>query len=342
MHFSEINAIFAENFSKNMKIIGLGNALTDVLTKLENEKLLQRMSLPKGSMQLIDEDTLLVINKLLQNRETNFATGGSAANTIKALANLGHPCGFIGKVGDDLYGRFFETTLKKLGVDTKLTACTNPSGVAACFVTPDGERTFGTFLGAASTLKAEELTPKLFKGYTFLYIEGYLVQDHEMILKAIHLAKKGGLKIVLDLASYNVVEADHAFFEELLNAHVDILLANEEEAKAFTGKMPEEALGQLASLCEIAIVKVGKDGAYIQQSDLVIHSKASPTQAMDSTGAGDYFAAGFLLGYAQGLSLQKCGDLGNYMGGEVIQEMGTTLSALKWEKIRKRVKEIVE
>ena len=129
----------------------------------------------------------------------------------------------------------------------------------------DGERTFGTYLGAAASLRAEELTLDMFKGYAYLFIEGYLVQDHEMILHAIELAKEAGLQICLDMASYNIVANDLEFFTLLINKYVDIVFANEEEAKAFTGKEPEEALRVIAKKCSIAIVKVGASGSYIRK-----------------------------------------------------------------------------
>ena len=243
------------------KIIGLGNALVDVLATLDSDEILTEMELPKGSMTLIDEDKLLKINKYFSRMKTHQATGGSAGNAIRAMAQLGAGTGFIGKVNNDSYGRFFGESLLKHGTEANLLVSdTLPSGVASTFISPDGERTFGTYLGAASTLKAEELSLEMFKGYTYLFIEGYLVQEHDMILRAIELAKEAGLQVCLDMASYNIVAGDHEFFSLLVNKYVDIVFANEEEAKAFTGKEPEEALDIIAKMCSIAIVKVGARG----------------------------------------------------------------------------------
>ena len=178
---------------------------------------------------------------------------------------MGAGTGFIGKVGNDNYGEFFRENLQKNKIEDKLlTSDRLPSGVASTFISPDGERTFGTYLGAAAFLRAEELTLDMFKGYAYLFIEGYLVQDHEMILHAIEQAKEAGLQICLDMASYNIVANDLEFFSLLINKYVDIVFANEEEAKAFTGKEPEEALGVIAKKCSIAIVKVGASGSYIR------------------------------------------------------------------------------
>ena len=225
------------------KIIGMGNALVDVLATLNDDHILTEMELPKGSMTLIDETKLLIINECFSEMETELATGGSAGNAIRGMACLGAGTGFIGKVGNDAYGKFYRQSLLERGTEANLLVSSElPSGVASTFISPDGERTFGTYLGAAATLKAEDLSREMFKGYTYLFIEGYLVQDHDMILRAIELAKEAGLQICLDMASYNIVEQDHDFFSLLINKYVDIVFANEEEAKAFTGKEPEEAL----------------------------------------------------------------------------------------------------
>lgn len=325
------------------KIVGLGNALVDVLATLNDDALLNEMGLPKGSMQLIDEAKLQQINSKFSQMKTHLATGGSAGNAILGLACLGASTGFIGKVGNDHYGRFFKENLKKNRIEDKmLTSELLPSGVASTFITPDGERTFGTYLGAASTLKAEELTLDMFKGYAYLFIEGYLVQDHEMILHAIELAKEAGLQVCLDMASYNIVAADLEFFSLLINKYVDIVFANEEEAKAFTGKEPEEALELIGKQCSIAIVKVGSGGSYIRKGTEQIKVQALKVEkVVDTTGAGDYFAAGFLYGLTCGYSLEKCAKIGSILSGNVIQVVGTTISQENWDQIKLNINEIL-
>ena len=171
------------------KILGLGNALVDVLVTLEDDNVLKEMGLTKGAMTLIDEDKLLKINDFFSKKETHLATGGSAGNAINALASLGAATGLIGKIGNDRYGDFFREKFQKRGTETfLLTSDTLPSGVASTFISADGERTFATHLGAAAALKAEELTLDMFRGYAYLFVEGYLVQDHDVILHAIELA----------------------------------------------------------------------------------------------------------------------------------------------------------
>lgn len=324
------------------KIIGMGNALTDVLATLDNDNTLQEMGLPKGSMQLIDETKLQQINEKFASIKTHIATGGSAGNTIIALASLGAETGFIGKTGNDDFGFFFRETYEKKGIECKLLTCDLPSGVASTFISPDGERTFGTYLGAASTLKAEDLSLEMFKGYTYLYIEGYLVQDHAMILHAIELAKEAGLQICIDLASYNIIEEDHDFFAMLINKYVDIVFANEEEAKAFTGKEPEEALNDIAQMCSIAIVKCGSKGSILKKGTEKIHAEALPVQkVIDTTGAGDYFAAGFLYGLTCGYSMDKCAKIGSLLAGYIVQTIGASIPKEKWDEIKLNISTIL-
>lgn len=324
------------------KIIGLGNALVDVLVTLDSDDILKEMQLPKGSMTLIDEDKLLKINECFSRMKTHLATGGSAGNAIRAMACLGAGTGFIGKVNNDFYGNFFRSSLLERGIEARLLLSTTlPSGVASTFISPDGERTFGTYLGAAATLKAEDLSLEMFKGYAYLFVEGYLVQDHDMILRAIELAKEAGLQVCLDMASYNIVEEDSDFFSLLINKYVDILFANEEEAKTFTGKEPEEALDIIAKMCSIAIVKLGARGSIIRKGTEEVRVEAVPVgKVADTTGAGDYFAAGFLYGLTCGYSLEKCAKIGSLLSGDVIQVIGTELPEAQWEKIRKEISEL--
>lgn len=318
------------------KILGMGNALVDVLARIKNDTLLNEMELPKGSMQLIDEVKLIQIQEHFNEMKTQRATGGSAGNTILALSIMGASTGFIGKIGNDKYGDFFRKNLSKNNIDDKLQLNPHlPSGIASTFISTDGERTFGTYLGAASSLKAEDLSLDMFKGYTYFYIEGYLVQDHKLILRAIELAKEAGLQICLDMASYNIVTEELEFFELLIRKYVDILFANEEEAKAFTGKEPEEALEILSKMSSIAIVKVGAKGSLIRKGTENIQISAIPVKkVIDTTGAGDYFSAGFLYGLTSGYSLEKCAKIGSILSGNVIQVVGTHLTKPRWNEIK--------
>lgn len=325
------------------KIIGMCNALVDVLVRIDDDSLLEKLHLPKGSMQLIQEDTLSEIRKYTSGMKIHRSTGGSAGNTVCALAALGANPGFIGKVGQDETGAFFGDTLRQRGVNALLATCDLPSGIASTFISTDGERTFGTYLGAAATLRAEDLSRKMFAGYNYLYIEGYLLQDHDLMLRAVQLAKEEGLQVCLDMASYNVVEAERDFFDQLIVKYVDIVFANESEALAYTGKTPHEALEEIASKCSIAVVKTGKEGSLVKKGTEVIQLLSCPVDnVLDTTGAGDFYAAGFMYGLTCGYSLEKCVQISTILATAVIQEVGTTLPAKKWDEIKLNIESLLQ
>ncbi len=320
------------------KILGLGNPLVDMLTKLESDDLLKKFSLPKGSMQLVNPDISGKIAAELGNGNRFLVTGGSASNTINGLAKLGVAVGFAGKIGNDEIGAFFQADTEKNGVKSHLIQSDSPSGVCISLISPDGERTMATCLGAACEITANDLQKEIFSGYDYCHIEGYWVLNRDLILTAMQMAKKSGLKISMDLASYNVVSENLDFLKQLVCDYVDILFANEEEAKAFTGKEPREALDEIAGICEIAVVKIGAQGSYVKKGEET-HEIAAlhDVNCMDTTGAGDLYASGFLYGLTKGLPLQTCGKIGSLVSGNIIQVIGTKLDDEKWEEIKLRV-----
>ncbi len=321
-----------------MKIIGIGNALVDVLTQLEDDNLLNELELPRGSMQLVDAARAAQIQEKSKTLKKQMASGGSAANTIHGLAKLGMETAFIGNVGKDETGKFFEEDLKNSGIKPVLFYSDSPSGIANGMISPDGERTFGTFLGAALDLSASMLSNDHFEGYDILHVEGYLVQNHQLLETILKLAKEAGLKVSLDLASYNVVEDNLDFLQDMVRNYVDIVFANEEEAKAFTGKEPEEALNEIAAITDIAIVKVGSKGSMIKQGDTTIYISPIKAHSVDTTGAGDLYASGFLYGLANNLGFEKAGSLGSLLAGTVIEVVGAKFGEEKWEEMREKVK----
>ena len=318
------------------KVLGMGNALIDNLLLVENEDLLQEFSLPKGSMQLIDTARYCHIRRRTAQLAASRTTGGSACNTILAIAHLGGSPGLIGKVGRDELGETFAQACADSHVMPHLFHHdTLPTGVASTFITPDGQRTFATYLGAAATLKAAELNPQWFEGYDIFYIEGYLVQNHALIEEAVRHARQAGLTVCIDLASYNVVEAERDFFLQLLT-QTDIVFANEQEAEALTGSnRVGENLEYLAKLCRIAVLKVGKDGVWVRCGETQLHCPAREVeQVVDTTAAGDYFSAGFLHAYTLGASPEECAALGSLLAGHIVEVVGTALPEATWQSIR--------
>lgn len=316
-------------------VLGIGNALVDILTKIDNDNILNELNLPKGSMQLVDAATSAKVGKVVGQFENSMSPGGSAANTIHGLAKCGIPTGFIFSTGNDEIGRFFEDAMREVGVKPIVFKSDTPSGTARAIISPDGERTFATHLGAAVELPAELLKKELFEGWGYCYIEGYLFANQQLVRKAIELAKQAGCKIVIDLASYNVVEANRDFLLEIL-PQIDIVFANEEEAKSLTDSTPEESLEFIAKNCEIAVVKIGKRGSLIKRGNEKVQIGCNKVNVIDTTGAGDMYAAGFLAGLINGLSLKKCGELGNCLAENIIQVIGAKMGEDRWSDIKRQ------
>lgn len=320
------------------KIIGIGNALVDILVRLEDNTILEKLQLPKGGMTLIDETQQRCLRRCMEGLSIEKATGGSAGNTILALAHLGEKVGFVGKVGRDDLGKFYKENCKATGIEARLLECGLPTGVANTFISPDGERTFGTHLGAAATLKASDITPSLFEDVGTAHIEGYLVQNHDLMEAICRTAMEQNVLLSLDLASYNVVAADRPFFHHLVQDYIDIVFANEEEAAAFTGKKdPLEALREIASFKCLAVVKLGGKGACAKLGDEEVMVKANKVPVVDTTAAGDFFAGGFLYGLKKCASLQDCLRFGTLLAGKIIGVVGTRLPEETWEIIRREL-----
>ena len=324
------------------RVIGIGNALTDMLVNLKTDEVLSQYKLAKGSMSLVDTTLQTEISKSVAGLPYSLSLGGSAGNTIRAMARLGTEVGFIGKVGEDTTGDFYIQALTNLGIEPVVFRGEEKSGKCVSLVSPDGERTLVTHLGAALELEATEIEPSIFEGYDCLYVEGYLVQNHELIEKAAATAKQCGLKVAIDLASFNVVAENLEFLRRLVNEYVDIVFANEDEAKTFTCEgNPVNALQQISEMCELAVVKIGTKGALIKQGSEVVHVgiMAAATR-VDTTGAGDFYAAGFMAGLCEGLTLRQCGTIGAITAGKVIEVVGTTFGEEAWEEIFRLVERV--
>jgi sugar/nucleoside kinase (ribokinase family) len=322
------------------RVLGMGNALVDILIRLDNDELLKEFKLPKGSMQLVDQAFARKLQERASKKETIKASGGSAANTIHGLAELNIETGFIGKVGNDMMGKFFKKDLEKAGIEPALFYGKSDTGVAVTLITPDSERTFAVYLGAAMEQAPEDISNELFRGYEYFHIEGYLVQNHELIETALKFAKNQNTKVSLDLASYNVVEENIEFLKFIVPEYVDIIFANEEEARAFTGKGPVDALKELAEITEIAVVKIGERGSFIRKGGEFCEIGIIDAKSIDTTGAGDLYASGFLYGLIRKLSLKQCGELGALLSGKVIENIGGKIHRNTWNELKKFYKEI--
>lgn len=323
------------------KILGMGNALVDIMVQLENDQIIHDFELLKGGMKLVDDGFIKPLMDAVKHLPSENAPGGSAANTMNGVANLGMDTGFIGKVADDHFGKVMEEDMKKSGINPILLKGKAPTGLAVALVSPDSERTFAVNLGCAIELSPGDISAEMFAGYDFFHIEGYLVQNHELLRKAVTLARENNVKVSLDLASFDVVQDNLSFLKEIIAEYVDIVFANEDEAKAFTNMDPELALHEISLSSEVSIVKIGKKGSMVKHAEKVHTIGVIEANSIDTTGAGDLYAAGFLFGMAKKLPMQKCGQIGSLLAGNVIQVLGAKMSDTTWDTIREEVKKII-
>ena len=324
-------------------ILGIGNALTDILAVLPDDTLLKKYHLPLGSMQHVDMTTGDLIWQDLRKIGVQYVAGGSAANTITGTAIFGMPSGFIGKVGDDELGHLFKSDQEQYGIKSTLLKGQNSSGRAMVFITgANAERTFAVYLGAALELVPEDLTPEMFRGYDYFHIEGYLVQNQALCRRAIELAHEAGCIISIDMASYNVVESNSLFLHEMVDKYIDIVFANETESKTFTGMEPEQALEEISRHCKIAVVKLGKEGSLVRSGEQWYRIPAWPGEAIDATGAGDTYAAGFLYAHSLGMPLKVCGEVGSIISAKVVEIIGTKIDIPRWKAAKQEIRELIQ
>lgn len=324
-----------------MKIIGIGNALTDIIVPIKNYEIIDSLNIPHGGMVMIDKNQFLEINKHIANINKSMVAGGSAANTIYGLSKLGVETSFIGKVGMDTIGDNYEQDMLKAGIKPDLIRTDTPSGCAIVLITPDGERTFASYLGAAQELMPENISEENFMGHDILHIEGYLLFNYDIVLKAMQTAKNLGMKVSLDLAAHNFVEENRPIIKDLIKNYVDVCFANEEESKAVTGLQPREALDCISEDCDFTVVKLGSKGSLIKHNGTVYEVGTPHVECVDSTGAGDLYASGLLYGIANGYNAETCGKIGAIIGSIVIQNYGARISDENWETIRQKIDDLV-
>ena len=255
-----------------------------------------------------------------------YVPGGSAANTVTCTSIFGMPSGYIGKIGNDDLGNLFKSTMEQYGVRAQMLYGTKSSGRCMVFITgANAERTFADYMGATLEMGPDDLVPEMFEGYDYFHIEGYLVQNQELIAKAVRLAKAAG-----SIISINLVEN-----------YVDIVFANETEAKAFTKLEPREACNEIARHCRIAVVKVGKAGSMVQSGDEFHFIDPWPATPVDATGAGDTYAAGFLYAHSLGMPLRVCGEVGSIIAAKVVEVIGTKIDVPRWRDAKLEIRELI-
>jgi fructokinase len=312
--------------SKLYDVCGIGNAIVDVLSFTE-DGFLKKEKLAKGSMQLVDEaSSSALYSKLGQTTE---CSGGSVANSLAGLASLGAKTAFIGKVKKDQLGAIFTHDMRAVGVHFNTQQNSDGPATANCLVmvTPDAQRTMATFLGACGNVTLEDIDAALIQKSSVLYIEGYLWDSDSVktaIRHAIELAKAAGTKVALTLSDTFCVERHRESFLELISTKVDILFANEAEILSlYESDNISYAIDQVRGVCEAVTITMGAQGSIVMSHD--VYEEVPPAKVekiVDTTGAGDLYAAGFLFGYTKGWELPYCAVLGNRCAARIIAQLG--------------------
>lgn len=313
-------------------VVAIGNAIVDVLARADDE-LITAEGLTKGSMRLIDAAEATRLYAAMG--PAMEMSGGSAANTLAGLAALGQKCGFIGQVADDQLGQVFAHDLTALGVDytTPVRAGDPPTARCLILVTPDGQRTMNTFLGASQFLPAGALDEAMIADAAILYLEGYLwdpAEPRAAMRRAIDVARDAGRKVAFTLSDAFVIDRHGADFRALIAAgQIDILFANEVEISALTGEGDfDAAVDTVAAQVPLLVVTRGADGAIAVTDGVRYHVAARPIEAVvDTTGAGDLFAAGFLSGYVRALPIDQCLSIGSICACAIIAQVGPRAQA---------------
>jgi sugar/nucleoside kinase (ribokinase family) len=310
-------------------LVTIGNAIVDILSPTTEAFLIEQIKhgMARGAMNLVNAERAIAIYDTME--KSTQVSGGSAGNTIAAFASFGGKGGYIGKVGTDHLGQVFAHDLKSIGVVYNTAPVVSGTQTARCMIliAPDGERTMNTFLGACVELSPNDIDSDLIKSAAVTYLEGYLFDPPlamEAFYKASKIAHDSGRKVSLTLSDSFCVGRHRAAFQELVEGHIDILFANEEEIKSLyeVGTF-EEALAIVKNKCEIAALTRSEKGSVIVRGDDVTEIKAEPvSKVVDTTGAGDAYAAGFLYGYTEGMSMAQCGQLGSVAAAEVISHIG--------------------
>ncbi len=311
----------------DLEIIGIGSALVDITVKVDDE-FLSAEELPKGGMTLVEADRSKELLAKLSDFPQEFSPGGATANIMASFAHCGGKSGFIGKIGEDEIGEYFRNETEKAGVKFfSLTSQTTPTGIGLTLVTPDGQRTFATNLGAAVELSPADISAELLNQAPLVHVEAYLVFNRELIDHILNTARANGQRISMDLSSFGVVQENLEYLQEKAKTHLDIIFANEDECLAFTGCSPQESLAQISAVCDVAVVKEGGAGSHIARGNERVSFPAQMVEVVDTNGAGDAYAGGVLYGLCEGLNINACGSIGTKAGALAVSQRGARLTA---------------
>ena len=326
----------------SITVYGIGNILIDILVRV-SEQDIRSLGVARGSMNLTDGQKRDRLLAFVRSREAVYSCGGSAANATITLAALGIPAGLSGKIGNDDLGRMYSRRLTEHGVTSFLSTGEGNTGTSIILITPDAQRTMNTSLCVNREYSAGDINPEAIAGADYFFFTGYMWDtpgQKEALLRAVEIAEAAGTRIVFDAADTFAVLRAGEEFSSLIRDHVDIVLANAGEGKILTGKIdPEAAAGLLAGLCDIAVIKDGRNGSCIKSGHDCHRIPAFPVETVDTTGAGDIYAAGLLYGLCRNWDVYRSALFASYLAGRIVSVTGAQFSRETTETIRKAVED---
>jgi len=312
-------------------VFGMCNPLYDIQAEVP-DSLIAELDVTKGGMFLIDADQQKRMVARIYDHIVNAESGGSGANTMIGLSQLGGTACYAGKIGNDEHGTLYADSLRARNVTVSVKAGDGTTGICLVLISPDAERTLCTYLGICRELGPDDLDIAALRDSKYLYVTGYLWDTDSQkaaVLRAMREANAAGVKVALSLSDPFCVNRHRTDFLDISAKYVDLLIGNHEEAQALFGvDNPADAIRATSGYCESAVVTMGGKGALLRQGERIVESEAFSVKPIDSTGAGDMYAAGLLYGLTHGLGLEKTGRLASYVAAEVVSKLGPRLEAI--------------
>jgi len=309
-------------------VYGVGNAIMDMQVQCE-DAFLDTAGIEKGMMTLVDDERQKNILDALAEHKVNYCSGGSAANTIVGIADMGGSAAYACKTGSDDFGHHYLNEMKQLGITIEVPQTGGQTGTCVVLITPDAQRTMLTSLGISSSLSADDIRAKDIAQAEYVYIEGYLFAGDSTkaaALKAIEIARANNVKVALTISDPFLIDICRDQFRELIEGAIDLLFCNEEEARALTGlEDPIDCAHAIHKHCRNVALTLGKNGSIIMHEGEAFPVEGVEVEAIDTTGAGDMYAAGVLYGITNGLSWQQAGHLGSHAAARVVSQLGARL-----------------
>jgi sugar/nucleoside kinase (ribokinase family) len=309
-------------------VYGVGNALVDIEARV-SESTLEKLQFAKGVMTLVNEAAQQNVLGELQGVGTHRCAGGSAANTIMGIADFGGKAAYAGKVGTDVIGEFFLADMRRIGVEIEVPPTDGQSGTCVILVTEDAQRTMLTHLGVSAALSPEDINEDDIRKAKYVYVEGYLftaANTKAAAMRAIELAKKNGVKVAFTVSDPFLIQGFREEFWELIKGPVDLLFCNLEESRSLTGREdPIECAREIHTHAENVALTLGANGSILMHENEAIPIEGVETKAIDTTGAGDMYAAGILYGITNGLSWKQAGHLASHAAARIVSQWGARL-----------------